>query len=168
MPLPIVVATRQLPPKAWNKLTAQAQVVCWESDCPVTREWLLEHIPGANGLYCLLTDRIDQDVIQFEIAVNNSKVVKNTEAVCNGDHDQNAVLQIELPDRRRPQGRDIHFLGHLVIFGTPAKKIQGMDQVPATNPARIDRRDQGTLPLFEFFTFELLLCFGSLTSRRSR
>jgi glyoxylate reductase len=65
MPLPIVVATRQLPPKAWNKLTAQAQVVCWESDCPVTSEWLLDQIPEADGLYCLLTDRIDQDVLRF-------------------------------------------------------------------------------------------------------
>jgi glyoxylate reductase len=65
MTLPIVVATRQLPPKAWNKLTAQAQVVCWESDCPVTREWLLDQIPQADGLYCLLTDRIDQDVLRL-------------------------------------------------------------------------------------------------------
>jgi len=65
MTLPIVVATRQLSPKAWNELTAQAQVVCWESDCPVTREWLLDHIPKADGLYCLLTDRIDEEVLRF-------------------------------------------------------------------------------------------------------
>ena len=65
MPLSIVVATRRLPSKAWNTLTAQAQVVCWESDCPVTREWLLDHIPKADGLYCLLTDRIDEDVLRF-------------------------------------------------------------------------------------------------------
>jgi glyoxylate reductase len=65
MLLSIVVATRRLPSKAWNTLTAQAQVVCWESDCPVTREWLLDHIPEADGLYCLLTDRIDEDVLRF-------------------------------------------------------------------------------------------------------
>lgn len=65
MPLPIVVATRKLPPKAWNELTAQAQVVCWESDCPVTREWLLDNISEADALYCLLTDRIDEDVLRF-------------------------------------------------------------------------------------------------------
>lgn len=64
MPQPIVVATRKLPPQAWNELTAQAHVRCWEADYPVTREWLLEHIPEANGLYCLLTDRIDQEVLQ--------------------------------------------------------------------------------------------------------
>ncbi len=65
MPLPIVVATRQLPPKAWDALTSQAQVVCWEHDCPVSREWLFTQIPEADGLYCLLTDRIDEDVLRF-------------------------------------------------------------------------------------------------------
>ncbi len=64
MPLPIVVATRQLPPNAWDALIAQAQVVCWEHDCSVSHEWLLDRIPEAQALYCLLTDRIDQDVLQ--------------------------------------------------------------------------------------------------------
>ena len=65
MPLPLVVATRQLPSNAWKLLTAHAQVVYWEADCPVPREWLLDHIPEADGLYCLLTDRIDLDVLRM-------------------------------------------------------------------------------------------------------
>ena len=65
MPLPIVVVTWQLPPKIWNQLSTHAQVVGWKEDRPVTREWLLDRIPEAEGLYCLLTDRIDQDVLQF-------------------------------------------------------------------------------------------------------
>ena len=65
MPLPTVVATRQLPPKVWNHLSTYARVVSWEPDCPVTREWLLDHIPEADGLYCLLTDRIDEDVLRY-------------------------------------------------------------------------------------------------------
>jgi len=65
MPLPLVVVTRRLPPKAWNQLRAHADLVCWEQDCPVAREWLLDHLPAAEGLYCLLTDRIDREVLQF-------------------------------------------------------------------------------------------------------
>lgn len=65
MPLPMLVVTRQLPPKVWNRLSTHAHVVCWESESPVTREWLLDRIPEAEGLYCLLTDRIDQDVLRF-------------------------------------------------------------------------------------------------------
>ncbi len=64
MPLPIVVATRQLSSKAWDALTTQAQVMCWEHDCPVSHDWLLDHISEAQALYCLLTDRIDQDILQ--------------------------------------------------------------------------------------------------------
>ena len=65
MALPKVVVTRRLPPKAWNQLRAQADLACWEQDCPVAREWLLDHIPSAEGLYCLLTDRIDREVLQL-------------------------------------------------------------------------------------------------------
>ncbi len=64
MALPIVVATRQLSPKNVDLLSTHAQVVCWEFDCPVTHEWLLDRIPEAEGLYCLLTDRIDQEVLR--------------------------------------------------------------------------------------------------------
>ncbi len=64
MSLPTVVVTRRLPPQAWDVLRAQADLVCWEQDCPVDRKWLLDHLPDAEGLYCLLTDRIDREVLQ--------------------------------------------------------------------------------------------------------
>ena len=65
MSLPKIVVTRRLPPKAWNQLTPHANLVCWEQDCPADRTWLLDHISGAEGLYCLLTDRIDRDLLQL-------------------------------------------------------------------------------------------------------
>ncbi len=64
MTLPKVVVTRRLPQQAWDVLRAQADLVCWEQDCPVDRKWLLDHLPEAEGLYCLLTDRIDREVLQ--------------------------------------------------------------------------------------------------------
>lgn len=64
MSLPKVVVTRRLPQQAWDVLRAQADLVCWEQDCPVDRKWLLDHLPDAEGLYCLLTDRIDREVLQ--------------------------------------------------------------------------------------------------------
>ncbi len=65
MPLPTVVVSRQLSPKMWNYLSTYAHVVSWESDCPATHEWLLDGIAEAEGLYCLLTDQIDQDVLRL-------------------------------------------------------------------------------------------------------
>ena len=64
MSLPTVVVTRRLPPQARDVLRAHADLVCWEEDCPVDRRWLLDHLPAAEGLYCLLTDRIDREVLQ--------------------------------------------------------------------------------------------------------
>ncbi|MDR4495842.1 MAG: 2-hydroxyacid dehydrogenase [Nitrospirales bacterium] len=63
MALPVILVTRQLPLKVLNQLTMHGHVVMWEPDCPVTREWLLDHISRAEALYCLLTDSIDRDVI---------------------------------------------------------------------------------------------------------
>ncbi len=63
MSRPRVVATRQLPLEAQKQLTAHADVVCWESDSPATRAWLLDQISEADGLYCLLTDQINQEVL---------------------------------------------------------------------------------------------------------
>jgi glyoxylate reductase len=64
MSLPTVVVTRRLPQQALDVLRAQADLVCWEQDCPVDRQWLLDHLPETEGLYCLLTDRIDGEVLQ--------------------------------------------------------------------------------------------------------
>ena len=63
MSRPRVVATRQLPLRAQKQLTAYADVVCWESDSPATRAWLLDQLSEADGLYCLLTDQINQEVL---------------------------------------------------------------------------------------------------------
>ncbi|MGD9850088.1 MAG: 2-hydroxyacid dehydrogenase [Nitrospirales bacterium] len=63
MALPTILVTRRLPLKILNQLTMHGHVVTWESDYPVTREWLLDHISEAEALYCLLTDCIDRDVI---------------------------------------------------------------------------------------------------------
>uniref|UniRef100_A0A4W3HIM3 Glyoxylate reductase/hydroxypyruvate reductase n=1 Tax=Callorhinchus milii TaxID=7868 RepID=A0A4W3HIM3_CALMI len=36
----------------------------WDSDEPVTRQELLKGIAGAHGLYCMLTDKIDEEILQ--------------------------------------------------------------------------------------------------------
>ncbi|WP_447963107.1 2-hydroxyacid dehydrogenase [Nitrospira sp. Ecomares 2.1] len=64
MSLPTVVVTRRLPQHALDVLRAQADLIVWEQDCPVDRKWLLKHLPEAEGLYCLLTDRVDREVLQ--------------------------------------------------------------------------------------------------------
>lgn len=64
MPLPKIIVTQSLPEKVVKQLQSHVELVCWEYDRPVAREWLMDHLPGTEGLLCLLTDRIDAEVLQ--------------------------------------------------------------------------------------------------------
>ncbi len=64
MSRPRVVVTRKLSTPAQKQLAAGADVVCWEADSPATRAWLLDRLATADGLLCMLTDRIDLELLQ--------------------------------------------------------------------------------------------------------
>ncbi|XP_072038173.1 glyoxylate reductase/hydroxypyruvate reductase-like [Amphiura filiformis] len=68
-----VFVTRNIPQKALEMLSKECEVTQWKSDDPITREALLEGVPGIDGLYCLLTDKIDEKV--FDTAGETLKVV---------------------------------------------------------------------------------------------
>ncbi|CDH56395.1 glyoxylate reductase hydroxypyruvate reductase [Lichtheimia corymbifera JMRC:FSU:9682] len=59
-----VVATRILPPETQARLEAQNfDLVQWQQDCVMPREELLKQVKGAEALICLLTDRIDTELL---------------------------------------------------------------------------------------------------------
>lgn len=60
---PRVFVTRRLPGGALDRLRERAEVDLWAGDLPPPREALLERLREADGLLCLLTDRIDAEVI---------------------------------------------------------------------------------------------------------
>lgn len=61
---PIVYVTRRLPEAAMRLLEATCDVRLWdEIERPVPRAELLHGVASAEGLLCLLTDRIDADVL---------------------------------------------------------------------------------------------------------
>ena len=55
--------TRQLPGTALDRLRAEHDVDVWQGELPPSREELIEHARDVEGLLCLLTDRIDAEVI---------------------------------------------------------------------------------------------------------
>ncbi|PLR91585.1 2-hydroxyacid dehydrogenase [Bacillus sp. T33-2] len=70
-----VYITRKLPGEIVDKLTNFFNVRMWEEEhVPVPKEVLLQEIANADGLLCLLTDRIDQEVLK------NANQLK---AICN-------------------------------------------------------------------------------------
>ena len=70
-----VFVTRALPGDGFTALCADPayQVDVWPGDFPPSREALLDRVLGAHGLICLITDRIDAELL--DIAGDQLKVV---------------------------------------------------------------------------------------------
>ena len=71
---PKVLVTRRVPEEGLQPLRAACEVRVWDSDDPVPRDSLLRDVAGADGLYCLLTERVDAEVLN---AAPRLKVVSN-------------------------------------------------------------------------------------------
>lgn len=70
-----VYITRKLPEEIVNKLSCYFQVRMWEEEnIPVPREILLKEIENVNGLICLLTDQIDNEVLS---KAKHLKIISN-------------------------------------------------------------------------------------------
>jgi hypothetical protein len=58
-----VVATRKLLQKSQERLEQQGfELIQWPKDSSMPRETLLKDIKGAEGLICMLSDKIDKQV----------------------------------------------------------------------------------------------------------
>jgi lactate dehydrogenase-like 2-hydroxyacid dehydrogenase len=61
-----IVITREIPPEAQAKveeLKLKSDIVQWYSDSPMPRDKLLTEIENADGLLCLITDKIDENLL---------------------------------------------------------------------------------------------------------
>ncbi|GIX77711.1 hypothetical protein CEXT_413171 [Caerostris extrusa] len=74
MSKPKVLITRpDVPEASIKKLQSECDVEIYEKANPISKEELLKRLPGKTGLYCLLTDPIDRDVI--DAAGSSLKVI---------------------------------------------------------------------------------------------
>jgi glyoxylate reductase len=72
---PKVYITRRIPESAWAKIRECCDVEMWqEEDVPVPRAVLEEKIEEIDGLFCLLTEKIDEPLLN---RAKNLKVVSN-------------------------------------------------------------------------------------------
>ena len=71
---PRVFVTRKLPGSALELLRTEAEVDVWGGDTPPPHDVILDKICRVDGLLCLLTDRIDSEVIH---AGKQLKVISN-------------------------------------------------------------------------------------------
>ncbi len=63
MDRPRVVVTRDIPAPAFRKIWACCETRYWDSQEPIPRDIFLEWVQGVDGIYCLLTERIDPEVL---------------------------------------------------------------------------------------------------------
>ncbi len=75
MSKPRVFITRLIPEPGLNSIRQACQVDLWPEKLPPARADLLGHIRGVDGLLCLLTDTIDNEVM--EAAGAQLKVISN-------------------------------------------------------------------------------------------
>ncbi|MFZ5909856.1 MAG: 2-hydroxyacid dehydrogenase [Chloroflexota bacterium] len=75
MPKPKVFVTRVIRDKGLDLVKEACQAEIWQEELPPTREVLLERVRGVDGLLCLLTDRIDAEVM--DAAGPGLKVISN-------------------------------------------------------------------------------------------
>ena len=75
MSKPKVFVTRVILEKGLEIVRGFCDVDLWQSELPPTRDELLQHVRGIDGLLCLLTDKIDGEVI--DEAGSQLKVISN-------------------------------------------------------------------------------------------
>jgi len=62
---PVVYVTRNIPPDGMRILENEdLELRQWKSDDPVPREELIANLKEADGLFCLLTDKIDEELLE--------------------------------------------------------------------------------------------------------
>jgi lactate dehydrogenase-like 2-hydroxyacid dehydrogenase len=61
---PTVLITRRLPEEAIQRLPKAWDLRYWDSDEPIPRQELLAQVEGVSGILCLLTERMDGEVME--------------------------------------------------------------------------------------------------------
>ncbi len=124
-----VLVTRRLPGPALDRLRAVHDVDVWEGDLPPDRPALLERIAEAEGLLCLLTERIDGEVLDAAPAL---RVIANY-AVGSDNIDLEAAAARGIPVGVTPgvltdATADLAFA---LLLAAARRLVQGFDDVRA-------------------------------------
>lgn len=99
MTKPKVFVTRVIPDKGLDLVKDFCDVDLWEGDLPPSRAELLQRVQGVDGLLCLLTDRIDGEVM--DAAGEQLKVISNF-AVGYDNIDVSAATARKIPVGNTP------------------------------------------------------------------
>lgn len=74
MTKPTVLITRSFFPELLSQLEQRCSLIVWKEENPPSYDWIKQYIPDADVLICMLTDRIDAEIIKLG-ASNTLKVI---------------------------------------------------------------------------------------------
>jgi glyoxylate reductase len=75
MTKPKVFVSRDIPKEGLELISANCELELWQEDTPTPREILLEKVRGKDGIVCMLSDRIDAELMEH--AGRQLRVVSN-------------------------------------------------------------------------------------------
>jgi lactate dehydrogenase-like 2-hydroxyacid dehydrogenase len=96
---PRVLVTRRIPEAGLRRVLEQTEADLWEDELPPQREELLRRVAGVEGLLALLTDRVDEELL--DAAGPQLKVVSNF-AVGFDNIDVDACTRRRIPAGNTP------------------------------------------------------------------
>jgi glyoxylate reductase len=99
MSQPRVLVTRRIPDVGLDRVREACEVDLWEDDLPPPRDELLRRVAGKDGLLSLLTDRVDDDLL--DAAGPQLRVVSNL-AVGFDNIDVPALTRRRIPGGNTP------------------------------------------------------------------
>ncbi len=126
---PKVLVTRRVHPDALRLLRETCQVDLWEEDRPIPREELLARVSDVEGLYSMLTDRIDEELLDH---APHLRVISNM-AVGYDNIDVAACTRRGIPVGHTPgvltdTTADLAFA---LILAAARRLVEGVDYVRA-------------------------------------
>ncbi|NPA90050.1 MAG: D-glycerate dehydrogenase [Chloroflexi bacterium] len=129
MPKPKVLITRRVHPDALRRVEEHAEVDVWTEDRPMPREELLKRVGSVEGLYTMLTDRVDEELLE---RAPHLRVVSNM-AVGYDNIDVDACTRRGIPVGHTPgvltdTTADLAFA---LILAAARRLVEGVDYVRA-------------------------------------
>jgi len=127
---PKVYVTRLVPQEGIDALRQDCEVEVWEGARPVPRDILLEKVSDIEGLYCLLTERVDEELLD---AAPHLRVVSNM-AVGYDNVDVDACTARGVPMGNTPgvltdTTADLAFA---LLMAAARRVVEGVDYVRAS------------------------------------
>lgn len=125
---PLVYITRTIPKDLVQLYESSFRVKMWESeDTPVPRDVLLKEVEDADGLFCMLSDQIDAEVIeqgkQLKVIANLAVGYNNIDVDMATKHD---IIVTNTPDVLTETTADLTFA---LLMATARRIVEASDYI---------------------------------------